>query len=164
MPLELSQQARQRIAAVRARYPEAQAACLPALWIAQDELGYVPDEAVALVARELGLPEAHVFGVVTFYTMYLRHKPGKFLIQLCTNVSCWANGAYNLLEHLEQRLGIKRGETTKDGLFTLLEVECLAACGQAPMMLVNDVYYYDLTRDKVNAILDELRVRGTGHA
>src|SRR5512139_4063303 len=138
MPLELSPQARQRIAAVRARYPEAQAACLPALWIAQEELGHVPDEVVGLVARELGLSEAHVYGVVTFYTMYRRQKPGRYLIQLCTNVSCWANGAYNLLEHLEEKLGIKRGETTKDGMFTLLEVECLAACGQAPMMLVND--------------------------
>jgi NADH-quinone oxidoreductase E subunit len=164
MPLELSQQARQRIAAVRARYPEAQAACLPALWIAQEELGHVPDEAVALVARELGLSEAHVYGVVTFYTMYLRQKPGTFLIQLCTNVACWANGAYDLLAHLEERLRIKCGETTPDGLFTLLEVECLAACGQAPTMLVNDTYYYDLTRDKVNTLIDELRVKGTGHA
>jgi NADH-quinone oxidoreductase E subunit len=164
MPLELSPQARQRIAAVRARYPETQAACLPALWIAQEEFGYVPDEAVGLVARELGLSEAHVYGVVTFYTMYLRSKPAKYLIQLCTNVSCWANGAYNLLEHLEQRLGIKRGETTKDGLFTLLEVECLAACGQAPMMLVNDVYCYGLTRDKVDALISELTAQGTGNA
>jgi NADH-quinone oxidoreductase subunit E len=163
MPLEFSSQARQRIAAVRARYPEAQAACLPALWIAQEELGWVPDEAIPLVARELGLSEAHVYGVLTFYTMYLRQKPGKFLIQLCTNVACWANGAYDLLAHLEQRLGITRGETTTDGLFTLLEVECLAACGQAPMMLVNDTYHYDLTRDKVNALLDELRVKGTAH-
>jgi NADH-quinone oxidoreductase subunit E len=164
MALELSEKARQRIAAVRARYPEAQAACLPALWIAQEELGYVPDEVIPLVARELGLSEAHVYGVATFYTMYLRQKPGRFLIQLCTNVSCWANGAYDLLAHLEERLRIKRGETTPDGLFTLLEVECLAACGQAPMMLVNETYHYDLTRDKVNALLDDLRVKGTGHA
>jgi len=163
MPLELSPAARQKLSAVRARYPNSQAACLPALWIAQEELGYVPDEAVALVARELGLPEAHVFGVVTFYTMYLRRKPGRYLIQLCTNIACWANGAYNLLEHLEQKLGIKRGETTADGLFTLLEVECLAACGQAPMMLVNDTYHYDLTREKVDRLLDELRVKGTGN-
>lgn len=164
MPLEFSQQARQRLNAIRGRYPTAQAACLPALWVAQEEFGYVPDEAVALVARELGLSEAHVFGVATFYTMYLRHKPGRYLIQLCTNISCWANGAYNLLEHLEQRLGIKRGQTTPDGLFTLLEVECLAACGQAPMMLVNDTYHYNLTRATVDALLDEYRVKGTGHA
>jgi NADH-quinone oxidoreductase E subunit len=163
MPLEFSPAARQRLSAVRARYPNAQAACLPALWIAQEDFGYVPDEAVGLVARELGLPESHVFGVVTFYTMYLRQKPGKYLIQLCTNIACWANGAYNLLEHLEQKLGITRGQTTADGLFTLLEVECLAACGQAPMMLVNDTYYYDLTREKVDRLLDELRVKGTGN-
>lgn len=162
MPLEFSSQARQRIAAVRARYPEAQAACLPVLWIAQEEFGYVPDEVVPLVARELGLSEATVYGVVTFYTMYLRRKPGKHLIQLCTNVSCWATGAYDLLAHLETRLGIKRGETTTDGMFTLLEVECLAACGQAPMMLVDDTYHYDLTREKVDAIIGDLWGRGTG--
>ena len=160
MSLEFSAEARRRLQAVRSRYPDAQAACLPALWIAQDEFGYVPEEAVELVARELGLPPAHVYGVVTFYTMYLRRKPGKYHLQLCTNVACMVKGAYNLLEHLQEQLSIKPGETTSDGLFTLSEVECLAACGQAPMMLVNRTYHYDLTREKVDRLIVELRGRG----
>jgi NADH-quinone oxidoreductase E subunit len=160
MPLEFSEDARRRVQAVRARYPTAEAACLPALWIAQEEFGHVPDDAIELVARELGLPPAHVYGVVTFYTMYQRKQLGKHHIQLCTNIACMVNGAYNLLEHLQARLHIRSGETTPDGLFTLSEVECLAACGQAPMMLVNKTYYYDLTREKVDRLLDELKAKG----
>ncbi len=160
MALEFSNSARQRIQAIRSRYPNAQAACLPALWVAQEEFGHVPDEAIDLVARELGLSPAHVFGVRTFYTMYQPRPLGKYHIQLCTNIACWANGAYNLLEHLEEKLGIKRGETDKARLFTLSEVECLAACGKAPMMLINKTYYYDLTREKVDRIINELRAKG----
>jgi NADH-quinone oxidoreductase subunit E len=160
MPLVLSEAARRRILAVRSRYPDPQAACLPALWIAQDELGAVTDEAVDIVARELGLPPAHVYGVVTFYGMYRREPVGRHHLQLCTNIACWANGAYDLLAHLEEELGIEPGQTTPDGLFTLSEVECLAACGQAPMMLCDRTYHYDLTREKVTRLLADLRARG----
>ncbi|HEY3356961.1 MAG TPA: NAD(P)H-dependent oxidoreductase subunit E [Polyangia bacterium] len=163
MALEFSPQARQRLQAVRDRYPNAQAACLPALWIAQEEFGFVPEEAVDLVARELGLSPAHVHGVVTFYTMYQRKKPGRYHLQLCTNIACMVNGAYNLLTHLTEKLRIKPGETTPDGVFTLSEVECLACCGQAPAMLVNDAYHYDLTREKVDDLIAGLWGKGTSH-
>lgn len=163
MALELTPQARQRLQAVRRRYPTAQAACLPALWIVQDEAGFVSDEAVELVAAELGLPAVHVHGVVTFYTMYRRAPAGRHHLQLCTNVACMVNGAYDLLAHLSQALGIRPGETTPDGRITLSEVECLACCGQAPAMLVDDRYHYDLTRAKVDALLATLGEAGAAH-
>jgi len=164
MALEFSPQAHKRLQALRTRYPTAQAACLPALWIAQEEFGHVSAEAVELVARALALPPAHVHGVVTFYTMYHRRQPGRHHLQLCTNIACMVNGAYDVSAHLQAKLGIKPGETTADGRFTLSEVECLACCGQAPAMLVNDVYHYDLTREKVDELLGSLAAEGTGHA
>jgi NADH-quinone oxidoreductase subunit E len=164
MALEFSPQARQRLQSIRERYPTAQAACLPALWVAQEEFGWVPQDAVELVARELGLPPAHVHGVATFYTMYHHKKPGKYHIQLCTNVACMVNGAYDLLAHLTEKLRIKPGETTPDGIFTLSEVECLACCGRAPAMLVNDAYHYDLTRERVDDLIAGLWGKGTSNA
>jgi NADH-quinone oxidoreductase subunit E len=163
MVREFSAKGRERLEAVRARYPTAQAACLPALWIAQEEFGWVPDAVVELVARELRLPVAHVHGVATFYSMYHRQQPGRFHLQLCTNIACMVNGADDLLGHLTEKLGIKPGETTADGLFTLSEVECLAACGQAPTMLVNERAHHALTREKVDRLIDELRAAGTVH-
>jgi NADH-quinone oxidoreductase E subunit len=132
---------------------------LPVLHIAQEEFGDVRDEVAELVARTLGLPYAHVHGVVTFYTMYHRHKPGRHVLLVCTNVSCMLRGAYDLLQHLEQRLGCKAGQTSADGAFTIHEEECLAACANAPMMVCGEQYYLDLDAPKLDAILGELRAR-----
>src|SRR5215467_7555958 len=121
-----SDNALRRIAEVRTRYPTAQAALLPVLHIAQEELGHVEDSVAKLVADTLGLPYAHVHGVVTFYTMFHRHPVGARELMVCTNISCMLRGGYNILRHIEKRLGIKAGETTADGVFTLKEEECLA--------------------------------------
>jgi NADH-quinone oxidoreductase E subunit len=159
MPLEFSAQSKQRIEAVLSRYPEKQAALLPVLHIAQDEFGHLPDEAVDLVARTIGVSSAHVFGVVTFYTMFHREKHARNELMVCTNISCMLRGGYDILHHIERRLGVKPGETTADGAFTLVEEECLAACANAPMMICGTDYFLDLTPAKVDTIIDDLRKR-----
>jgi NADH-quinone oxidoreductase E subunit len=159
MSLEFSASARQRIDRLLTQYPTAQAALLPVLHLAQEEFGYLPDEALHLVADTLKVPPAHVFGVITFYTMFHREKPGRNELMVCTNASCMLRGGYEVLHHIEKRLGIKAGESTADGCFHLVEEECLAACANAPMMICGDTYYLDLTPQKVDAALDELRRR-----
>jgi NADH-quinone oxidoreductase E subunit len=157
MALEFSVQAKQQIDRLLTRYPTKQAALLPVLHVAQDELGYLPDEALDLVARTLELPPSHVYGVITFYTMFHRARTGTNHLMVCTNVSCQLRGGYDILEHIEKKLDIKTGETTADGAFTLIEEECLAACANAPMMICGTDYFLDLTPAKVDVILDDLR-------
>ena len=159
MALALSESAAQRIAQVRTRYPDAQAACLPALHIAQREFGHLSDEAVELIANTLGLPIAHVYGVVTFYTMFHRHPVGENVLMVCTNVSCMLRGSDRVMERIEAKLGIKPGETTADGKFTLVEEECLAACANAPMAICGKRYFLDLDDAKTDTMLDELRAK-----
>ena len=159
MALEFSAQAKQQIERMRMRYPTRQAALLPVLHIAQDEFGYLSDEGIELVAATLALPPAHVFGVVTFYTMFHREPRGTNELMVCTNVSCMLRGAYDILAHLQKRLGIAPGETTADGAFSLVEEECLAACANAPMMICGPEYYLDLTPEKVDRVLEELKKR-----
>lgn len=159
MALEFSAQSKQLIERVVSRYPNKQAALLPVLHIAQEEFGHLPDEALELVARTLDLPPSHVFGVITFYTMFHRERHGTNELMVCTNVSCMLRGGYGILEHISNRLGIKPGETTPDGAFSLVEEECLAACANAPMMICGTEYYLDLTPQKVDVVLDQLRKR-----
>ena len=166
MPLEFSAQSKARVEKALAQYPNKQAALLPVLHIAQDEFGHLPDDVLDLVARTLDLAPAHVFGVITFYTMFHREKHGRNELMVCTNVSCMLRGAYDMLHHLEKKLGIKAGETTPDGAFSLVEEECLAACANAPMMICGTEYYLDLDEKKLDAIIDDLRRRwreGGGH-
>jgi NADH-quinone oxidoreductase E subunit len=157
MALEFSVQAKQQIDRLLTRYPNKQAALLPVLHVAQDEFGHLPDEVLDLVARTLELPPSHVYGVITFYTMFHRARTGTNHLMVCTNVSCQLKGGYAILEHCEKKLNIKAGETTDDGAFTLIEEECLAACANAPMMICGTEYYLDLTPAKVDVILDDLR-------
>src|SRR5262245_12345720 len=159
MALELSPQAKERIERLQTRYPTRQAALIPVLHIAQDEFGYLSDEAIELVAKTLSLAPSHVYGVVTFYTMFHREPHGANELMVCTNISCMLRGGYDILHHIEKRLGIKPGETTSDGAFTLVEEECLAACANAPMMICGEQYFLDLTPDKVDRVLDDLRRR-----
>lgn len=142
--------------ALIARYPHPRGAVMPLLHMVQETFGYVPPEGEAWVAAKLGLTPAFVHGVTTFYTMYRTSECGKYLIQLCTTVSCMLRGSDSVLEHIKDKLGIVEGETTADGLFTLVTVECLGSCGTAPMMQVNDDYYEDLDIARVDAILDAL--------
>ena len=159
MALEFSAQSRQRVDKALAQYPNKQAALLPVLHIAQDEFGHLPDEVLELVARTLELAPAHVFGVITFYTMFHREKHGRNELMVCTNVSCMLRGAYDMLHYLEKKLGIKAGESTPDGAFAIVEEECLAACANAPMMICGNQYFLDLTEKKLDTIIDDLRER-----
>src|SRR3954466_4669379 len=143
MSVAFSSEAKQKIEAIRGRYPSAQAACLPVLHLAQEEFGWISDDVVHAVAEVLGLPDAHVWGVVTFYTMYHRHPVGKHVLMVCTNVSCMLRGGYQVLETLEKQLGVARGGTTADGEFTLIEEECLAACADAPCVIIYPLYFHD---------------------
>ncbi|HEV8322482.1 MAG TPA: NAD(P)H-dependent oxidoreductase subunit E [Myxococcota bacterium] len=170
MALAFSTPSEERITATLARYPNKQAALLPVLWIAQEEWGYVSEEAMELVARKLDLSPAFVYGVVTFYTMYAQEPRGRFHLQVCGNLSCCLRGAERITHHLEKRLMIKVGETTDDKTFSLTEVECLASCGTAPMMQVDERvkggfrsdYHENLTEAEVDRLLEELRARARG--
>lgn len=156
----LSSEARERILQLKSRYPQAKSALLPALHLAQREHdGWLSDELMAEVAEVMGLPPAEVRSVVSFYTMFNRRPVGKYLVQVCTNLSCSLLGAEHIVEHLERKLGIEVGGTTPDGLFSLLEVECLGSCGTAPVMQINDTYYEDLTVERVDEILSQLAKR-----
>lgn len=156
----LSTEVKERIVQLKSRYPQAKSALLPALRLAQREHdGWLSDEVMAEVAQVMGLPPAEVRSVASFYTLFNRRPVGKHLVQVCTNIACSLLGAEHIVEHLKRKLGIEVGETTPDGLFTLLEVECLGSCGTAPMMQVNDTYYESLTVERVDEILSELGER-----
>jgi NADH-quinone oxidoreductase subunit E len=139
------------------RYPEAQAALLPVLWLCQERWGWISAGIINAVAKRLGLSPAFVEGVVTFYTMYQRRPPGKYMLQVCTTLSCQLCGTSSLVPHLKEKLGIDFGETTEDGRFTLLDVQCLGACGEAPIIQVNNDYYFALDVDKLDELLDGLK-------
>jgi NADH-quinone oxidoreductase subunit E len=123
----------------------------------QKQYGHVPDEGIVYVAGLLGLSPARIQGVATFYTMYNRKPVGKYHVQICRNIACSVMGAEHLIDHVSRKLGVKPGQTTPDGKFTLAKVECLGSCGTAPVMMVNDDYYESLTPSKVDEILDSLQ-------
>lgn len=150
---------KRKLEEIAGRYPSQhrRSALIPALLLVQEERGYLSQEAVAEVADFFGLHPAQVMEVATFYTMLNLKPVGKHHLQVCHNLSCSLLGAEELIRHLERRLNIKVGENTPDGLFSLQRVECLASCGTAPMMQVNDVYYEDLTEEKVDKLLAALR-------
>ncbi len=156
MSVAFTDTARRELEAILARYPNKEAAILPVLHLAQREFGYVSDETIVYVANLLGFTPARIEGVATFYTMYNRKPVGKYHLQICRNISCSLLGAEHLIEHVSKRLGIRPGETTPDGKFTLSQVECLGSCGTAPVLQLNDDYHEDLTEEKIDALLDGL--------
>ncbi|MEW7981603.1 MAG: NADH-quinone oxidoreductase subunit NuoE [gamma proteobacterium symbiont of Phacoides pectinatus] len=142
-----------------AKYPEQwrQSAVMAALRIVQDANGgYLTEALMDQVAAYLDMPAIAVYEVATFYSMYELKPVGRHKVCVCTNVSCMVNGSDKIVDHMEQKLGIKLGETTKDGRYTLKEVECLGACGGAPMFLIGTKYYENLTPELVDSILDGL--------
>ena len=159
-PAEFPPEARQRIDRILGRYPTKQAALLPVLWVAQETWGWVSKEAAEEVARILELSPAHVDGVLTFYTMYNLRPVGKHLIQVCTSISCHLAGAGKLIEHCQKRLGIGLEETTADGEFSLVEVECIAGCDRAPSILVNDTYVEPVDEKKLDELIARLEAQG----
>jgi NADH-quinone oxidoreductase E subunit len=153
----LSSAAVNRIQEIIKEYPNTKSAVIPALYIAQREYGgWVPREAIVEVAEELDLPESHVYGVATFYSMFNKKPVGQNLVQVCTTSPCGLRGAAEAVECFKKRLGVNPGQTTADGKFTLMEVECLAACHLAPMAQINEDYYVQLDEAKIDEIISAL--------
>ncbi|MCZ6777150.1 MAG: NADH-quinone oxidoreductase subunit NuoE [Ignavibacteria bacterium] len=153
----LSEKDLQRIEELKKRYPNPQPIVLEALWMWQEEHGWISAEGMKYVADRLGISYHHVYGVVTFYTMFNRKPVGKHKIEVCTNISCMLRNSDKIVKHIEDSLNIKVGETTPDKRFTLVEAECLGSCGTAPMMQVGDEYYENLDEAKLNNILGALK-------
>jgi NADH-quinone oxidoreductase E subunit len=153
----LTEENLKKVEEIRKRYPVAQAALLPVLWIAQEQEGWISEEMMRYVGKLLDLPFGHVLGVVTFYSMYNSRKLGKYHIEVCTNVSCMLRGSDKILETIEHRCGVKPGQTSADGKWTVSEVECMGACGGAPMLSIGEEYYEDLTPEKTEKILSSLK-------
>src|SRR4249919_629450 len=130
---------------------------LPVLYLAQREFGHLGPEAIEYVAKLMDQAPVRVLGVVTFYTMYNMKPIGRHHIQVCRTLPCALRGAEQVTLYLKQKLGIELGQTTPDGRFTLSEVECLASCGTAPMMQVNDDYYENLTEEKITELLESMK-------
>ncbi|MDH3689384.1 MAG: NADH-quinone oxidoreductase subunit NuoE [Gammaproteobacteria bacterium] len=152
----LSDAVRTKIAKELGKYPTKQAAVKSSLRYAQDEHGWVSDDVVKAVAQELELEPIQVYEVATFYDFFEVEPAGRHNIRVCTNVTCMLCGSDDIVARLQKRLGVGLGETTPDGKFTLREAECLAACGGAPMMMIGDEFYENLTPERVDRIIEEL--------
>ncbi|MBI3193908.1 MAG: NADH-quinone oxidoreductase subunit NuoE [Ignavibacteriae bacterium] len=152
----LSEENLKKVEKLKPRFQTTQALTLPVLWMIQQQHGWISSEAMLYVAQLLNVPVSHVYGVVTFYTMYNQKPVGKYHLQVCTNVSCMLNGGEELRDHVCERLGVKLGETTSDSRFTVTEVECLGSCGTAPMMQVNDDYFENISLEQVDELLEKL--------
>lgn len=155
----LLEQHKADIDAIRSRYAERRSAVLPLLYIAQDVYGHLSDAAIREVAEILDLPPTDIFEVAGFYTLFYTREVGKWVIQVCDDVPCCYLGAEELITALKDTLGVKEDETTSDGIFTIQRVKCLAACHRAPVVQANLDYFYDVTADKVDALLHALRER-----
>lgn len=155
--LKFSDQAVKELEGLKTHYPTLKACILPALWIAQREYGgFLSGEAIAEVAHRLKRSYAEVEGVATFYTMYNSvHKPGKHKIEVCTCLSCHFNGAFRIRDYVTEKLGIRHGETTEDGMFMLEEVECLNACDRAPLLQVGDKYHGPVDEAYIDNLLED---------
>ncbi|XP_051990398.1 NADH dehydrogenase [ubiquinone] flavoprotein 2, mitochondrial [Xyrauchen texanus] len=158
-PFEFTPENMKRVEAIMNNYPEGHkaGATIPVLDLAQRQYGWLPISAMNKVAEVLGIAPMRVYEVATFYTMFLRQPVGKFHIQICTTTPCMLCDSDSILSAIQNKLGIKVGETTKDKLFTLTEVECLGACVNAPMVQINDNYYEDLKPSDIEQIIDELK-------
>ena len=145
-----------------ARYPRPRSATIPLLHLAQQQDGYVTDAAMQHVGELVGATSAEIFGTATFYEMFKFEPVGKYLVNICGTMSCALLGAKELMHHAEQRLGIKAGSTTADGLFTLEHAECQAACTEAPTLQVNYRYRFRVTNETFDALIDDLRAGRLG--
>jgi NADH-quinone oxidoreductase E subunit len=147
---------------VRARslialYPHSRSALIPILHVLQEQDGHLTEDGMGHVAELLDLTPAEVRGTATFYDMFHFEPVGKYLVAVCTNIACMLQGAYRLLEHVEERLGVAPGGTTTDGMFTLEDAECLALCGNAPCVTVNWRFFGDVDPERFDALIDDLR-------
>jgi len=161
--MEFSSEALALAQSIITRYPEGKqkSALLPLLHLAQSEFGgWLSTETMDYVASLLSIKPVEVYEVATFYTMFNLKPVGKCLIEVCRTGPCWLRGADDIVEHIENKLGITEGETTTDGLFTLKTVECLGSCGTAPMLQCGAEFYENLTNEKVDELIDKLKAAG----
>jgi len=140
-----------------ARYPRPKSATIPLCHLAQEQDGHLTDDAMAHVAELVGCTSAEVMGTASFYEMFKMHRVGKYCVNVCTNISCQLVGGEELLAHAEESLGVRAGGTTSDGLFTLEDVECIAACTEAPALQVNYRYFHRQSHDDFDRLIAELR-------
>ena len=140
-----------------ARYPRPKSATIPLCHLAQEQDGYLADDAMVHIGELVGCTSAEVLGTASFYEMFKRHRVGKYCLNVCTNISCQLLGGEELLEHAEQVLGVRSGGTTDDGMFTLEDVECIAACTEAPALQVNYRYFHRLSTDDLDQLIADLR-------
>ncbi len=152
----LSERAESRLQVIIAKYPKMQSAVMPALYIAQEELGSITPAAINWVAARLKMAPVHVIEVATFYTMYYKKPVGRYHVQICRTLSCALRGSKDLSEYMRQRLGLEPNEVSADGLWSYEEVECLGSCGSAPMCEINDTYFENLTPEKLAQILSKI--------
>jgi len=155
--VEFPPEVKQRFEEVLTRYPNKEAALLPTLHLVQETWGWISPEAVHYVSGLLDLSPATVFGVVSFYDMYRQKPMGKYNLRVCTNLSCMVTNAYDIYEHLCEKLQVAPGEETKDGMFSVIEVECLGSCGTAPVVQVNDDYHESMSVEKMDDLLGKLK-------
>jgi NADH-quinone oxidoreductase E subunit len=157
MEFKFTEENLSRIEEETKKYPVRKAAVMAALYIAQEQNGYISNEVIKEVADVLGITAEEALGVVTFYTMYHQKPMGKYHIQVCTNVSCMLRGGYKIWDQVKDKFGIEHMGVTEDQKFSLEEVECMGSCGTAPMIAVNEDYFENLSKDQVEKILEELK-------
>jgi NADH-quinone oxidoreductase E subunit len=157
MPFKFTDESLKKIEESRKKYPTALAAVMDTLWIAQEQNGYISTEVMEEIANVLGIDKVLVLSAATFYTMYHKKPMGKYHIQVCTNVSCMLRGGYEIWKQIKEKYGIDNLGVTEDGLVSIEEIECMGACGYAPMIAINEDYYEHLTKEKVEEILGTLK-------
>jgi len=153
----LSEESKARLEKLKTVFPDRQSVVLPVIHTVYDQFGYIDKDAVREAAKFMDIPYVYFEESASFYTMFQLKPVGKYLIQVCQNICCTLMGAEDLVDYLKEKLNIEIGGTTDDGMFSLVLVECLGSCGTAPMMQINDKYYENLTREKVDEILEKLR-------
>lgn len=157
MTVQLSDKAERCVEEFKRRYPNARSAIMPALSIAQEELGCINQEAIAWVAQKIGLTPVQVMEVAGFYTMYYKKPVGEYHFQVCRTLSCALRGARQISAHLHKTLGLSPGEVSADGLLSLEEVECLGSCGTAPACRINDTLFENLTPERLDELIRLIR-------
>lgn len=156
-PIEFSADELAEIDRLKGLYPSSKSAIMPVLWMAQKKWGWLSEGVMRHVAEVLDLTYAHVYGVASFYTMYFKKPMGRYHVQVCTNVSCMLRGGERLFDHVSKRFGIGHNGRTPDGAFSLEEVECMGACGGAPMVALNEDYHENITIETLDLMLDGLK-------
>ncbi len=152
-PLKVSAEAQKRAEEIVKEYPQKRSAVMPLLYIAQEHTKYITQSAVEWVAAQLEMPPVQVWEVATFYTMYYKKPVGQYHVQVCRTLPCALRGARKVSEYFHKKLGVRPGDVTKDGLWSFEEVECLGSCGTAPMCQINDVFFENLTDEKLDQIV-----------